>query len=96
MNLRRPFPLLLLSLTLLAGATACDRVSVSVSKPQADGSAEADRTREMEDKAADLERRATEIQNMEGSEQDKIDALNQLEKDRQELNDMSEGSSPGN
>jgi hypothetical protein len=49
---------------------------------------EAERTRRMEEKAAEIERRAEEIRNMEGSEQEKIDALNRLEAERRELNEM--------
>jgi erythromycin esterase-like protein len=53
-----------------------------------DSMSEADRTRAMEEKAAELDRRAEEIRNMEGTEQEKIDAVNELERERQELNRM--------
>ena len=92
MNFRRPLPLLLLSL-LLAGAWACDRThSGPPVATQGGGSAEAERTRKMDDKAADMNRQADSIQTMEGSEQDKIDAVNKLEQDRQQLNETAEGS----
>jgi hypothetical protein len=91
MNLRRPLPLLLLSL-LLAGAWSCDRTHGGPPvRTEGAGSAEAEHTREMEAKAAELERRAEEIKTMEGSDQDKIDAVNKLEQDRQELNDSADG-----
>jgi hypothetical protein len=93
MNLRRPLPLLLLSL-LLAGAWSCDRTNSGAPvATQGGGSAEAERTREMDDKAADMKRQADSIQSMEGSEQDKIDAVNKLEQDRQQLNATAEGGS---
>jgi len=92
MNFRRPLPLLLLSL-LLAGAWSCDRTNSGAPvATQGGGSAEAERTREMDAKAADMQRQADSIRTMEGSEQDKIDAVNKLEQDRQQLNDTAEGS----
>jgi hypothetical protein len=103
MSPRRPLSLLqslLLSLFLLVGTWACDRVSVSTSKddhaPQGHGSVEAERTSEMEDKAAEIERQAENLKSMEGSDQDKIDAYNKLQQSQQELNSMSEGSEGGN
>lgn len=54
---------------------------------------EGERTHAMEEKAADLERRAEEIRNMEGSEQEKIDAVNRLEQERRELGEMQDGGS---
>jgi hypothetical protein len=95
MNPRRPLPLLLLSL-LLAGAWSCDRTNSGPPVTREGGSSvESERTREMDDKAADLERQAESIKTMEGSDQDKIDAINKLEQDRQQLNETAEGSSEG-
>lgn len=94
MNPRRPLPLFLLTL-LLVSTWACDRMSVSVEK-QGSGSVEAERTREMEEKAAEIERQAEDLRTMEGSEQDKIDAYNKLQQEQQELNSMSEGGEGGN
>ncbi|HEY7213844.1 MAG TPA: hypothetical protein VIC28_04400 [Thermoanaerobaculia bacterium] len=54
-------------------------------------SSEAERTRKMEEKAAEIERHAEEIRNMQGTEQEKIDAMNRLEEERRELNEMQEG-----
>ncbi len=53
-------------------------------------SSEAELTRKMEDKAAEIERHAEEIRNMQGTEQEKIDAVNRLEEERRELNEMQE------
>jgi hypothetical protein len=84
---RRPF-LLLLSL-LLAGLLGACNLPASGPSPSSTGdSAEAEKTRQMEEKAAEIERRAEEIRNMEGTEQEKIDALNELDKERRELNEM--------
>jgi hypothetical protein len=55
-------------------------------------SEQAERTRKMEEKAADIERHAEEIRNMQGSDQEKIDAMNRLEEERRELNEMQSGS----
>lgn len=95
MNLRRPFPLLFLAF-LLAGAFACDRTNAGPPvTPQGSGSTEAARTREMDQKAADMQRHADELQNMQGSEQDKIDAYNKLQQEQQDLNKTSEGGQNG-
>jgi hypothetical protein len=90
------FPLVLC--LLLAGSiSACDKLTASHDDDEAEVSEEAsseestieaDRTREMEEKAAEIERKAEEIRNMDGTEQEKIDAVNELEKERQELNRM--------
>ncbi|HEV2851971.1 MAG TPA: hypothetical protein VHC97_04130 [Thermoanaerobaculia bacterium] len=95
MNLRRPLPLFLLSL-LLAGAWSCDRTSagppVTAQGSGSDGgSTESQRTQEMEHQAADIDRQAQEMQNMQGSEQDKIDAYNKLQQEQQDLNQTAEG-----
>jgi hypothetical protein len=56
---------------------------------------EAERTRAMEAKARELDQKAAQIQNMQGTEQEKIDAVNKLEQERQELNRMGgDGSTP--
>ena len=51
-----------------------------------------ERTRRIEEKGAEIERRAEEIRNMQGTEQEKIDAMNQLEQERRELMEMQSGS----
>jgi TolA-binding protein len=86
-------PLLLLCLILALALWACSPTS---SKPDISGEeeaadeAEAERTRKMEEKAAEIERMAEEIRTMEGSEQDKIDAVARLEEARRELAEMEE------
>lgn len=52
---------------------------------------EADRTREMERKAADLDKRTEALKTMTGTDQEKIDAANQIDKERQELANQSSG-----
>lgn len=96
----RIFPLVLC--LLLAGSiSACDKLMPQDDEEEAESSeesssedsmSESDRTRAMEEKAAEIERKAEEIRNMQGTEQEKIDALNELERERQELNRMSEGN----
>jgi hypothetical protein len=89
------FPLVLC--LLLAGSiSACDKLTHhdddeaegTEEVSSAESSSEADRTRAMEEKAAEIGRRAEEIRTMDGTEQEKIDAVNELEKERQELNRM--------
>ena len=96
------FPLVLC--LLLAGSlSACQQIKDKLSNDEEqaesseesssdDSMSESDRTRAMEEKAAEIERKAEEIRNMQGTEQEKIDALNELERERQELNRMSEGN----
>jgi hypothetical protein len=98
-RVRRPLPWLLLALlTLLPAITlgACQMPGSSSGAAPAAGassSEEAERTRAMEEKAAEIERRAEEIRNMEGTEQEKIDAVNALDEERRELQRMQEGGS---
>jgi hypothetical protein len=88
------FPLVLC--LLLAGSiSACDKFTHHDDEAEGteeasseESSSEADRTRAMEEKAAELDRRAEEIRTMDGTEQEKIDAVNELERERQELNRM--------
>lgn len=56
----------------------------------APSSDEAERTRKMEEKAAEIERLAEEIQTMTGTEQEKIDAVNRLEEKRRELQELQD------
>jgi hypothetical protein len=97
-RVRRPLPWLPLTLLLLLPAVwGCDKLpgssgaSGSTGASAAAGSAgEAERTRAMEEKAAEIERMAEEIRTMEGSEQEKIDAVNRLDEARRELERMQE------
>jgi hypothetical protein len=88
----RRLPALLLGAGLaLAGC----QMPASSPAPSAAGSAsEAEKTRKMEEKAAEIERKAAEIQTMTGSDQEKMDAVNELEKERRELQAMSEERGP--
>jgi hypothetical protein len=92
---RRPWTALSILTLLLALSWGCQLPGGSSGTASDSSSAgdEAERTREMEEKAAEIERRAEEIRTMEGSDQDKIDAVNQLERDRRELERMQEGGS---
>ena len=74
-------------------------VSASCDMPQSHGTSgtaatpsasEAERTRKIEAKAAEIERHAQEIQNMTGTEQEKIDAVNRLDQERRELQELQD------
>ncbi len=86
---------LVLSLIVLAG---CQMPSSTTSSgKEEEGTAassssegEAERTRRIEEKAASIARRKEEIRNMQGTEQEKIDAFNELERERRELMEMQE------
>jgi TolA-binding protein len=91
-------------LTLTSALAGCHRHSAAeppkaqAAEDEAQGAtrqSEAERTRAMEDKARQMEQKASDIQNMQGTEQEKIDAVNKLEQERQELNKMGgDGSAP--
>jgi len=79
---------------LLAALPGCQpgHTGDAASSPAAANStSEAERTREMERKAADIAKRTEELKTMTGTDQEKIDAANQLEKERRELADQAEG-----
>jgi hypothetical protein len=94
-RVRRPssWPILSLLLLLLAVSWAC---KVPSSAPSAAGSSsssstsESERTRKIKEKADEIDRKAAEIQTMQGTEQEKIDAVNALDKERRELTEMQE------
>ena len=85
-----------LSLIVLVG---CEMPSSTTSSGTGEEGAEsssssesqAERTRRIEEKAAEIARREEEIRNMQGTEQEKIDAYNELERMRRELTEMQEG-----
>jgi uncharacterized lipoprotein YajG len=83
-----------------AAATATTPAAAAPEDASAQGGSfqsEAERTKAMETKAHELERKAGEIQNMQGTEQEKIDAVNKLEQERQELNKTGgDGAASGN
>lgn len=85
--------LLVCLLGLLPVTWSCEMPHSGSSSSQASSSTEeAERTRKMEEKAAEIERHAEEIRNMQGTDQEKIDAVNRLEQERRELNEMQEQS----
>jgi TolA-binding protein len=88
---------LVLSLIVLSTALGCQMpasTSSSGTEEEDTSSAnEAERTRLIEEKAAGIARREEEIRNMQGTEQEKIDAVNELERERRELMEMQEGGS---
>jgi len=92
---RRPFlPLLSLLALLLPMGWACKMPESGSSSASTTSSVDqAELTRKMEDKKAEIQRKEEEIRNMQGTEQEKIDAVNELEKMRQELNDMQDSGS---
>jgi TolA-binding protein len=87
--------LVLVSLLLLPVLWACEMPSTggSSSTTSTTSSGEAEKTRKMEEKAAEIQRKEEELRNMQGTEQEKIDAANEIEKERQELIKMQEGGS---
>ncbi|HZF10208.1 MAG TPA: hypothetical protein VFE33_15575 [Thermoanaerobaculia bacterium] len=87
-----------LALLLFASLLACQPKQSGESAPAASSSSsstsstsEADRTRELEKKAADLDRRTEELKTMNGTDQEKIDAANQIDKERRELAEQQSG-----
>jgi hypothetical protein len=84
-----------LALLLFASLPACQPKQAGESAPAASSStsstSEAERTRELEKKAADLDRRTEELKTMNGTDQEKIDAANQIDKERRELADQQAG-----
>jgi hypothetical protein len=61
--------------------------SVGGGDAQAAGAqSEAERTRQIEEKARQMNEQANDIKNMQGTEQEKIDAVNKLDQERQDLN----------
>ncbi len=86
-RVRRWWPVL--SLLLLLPWAGCNMPS-SAPSPSAGSSAEAEKTKQMEEKAAEYQRHADEVRNMEGTEQEKIDAMNSLDQERRDLNETSE------
>ena len=91
---------LVLSLVVLSTALGCKMPSSTVASDTEEDAAaassesEAERTRRIEEKAAEIARMEEELRNMQGSEQEKIDALGRIEQARRELMEMQEGSNP--
>jgi hypothetical protein len=86
--------LAILGLLAASALTGCKRQTAATSTaesadeaaPAARGQSQAERTKAMEEKARELDRKAAEIQTMQGTDQEKIDAVNKLEQERQDLN----------
>jgi hypothetical protein len=94
---RRRVPALAVMAALAAGTLTGCQDHASFAPTGAAGNAstsssEAQRTQEMEKKAKDIEQQARDLQNMQGTEQEKIDAANKIEQQRQELNRQSEAA----
>jgi len=92
---RRPcrsssWPLLSLLALLLPLAWGCD-MPHSAPASGTSSSEAAEKTRKMEEKAAEIDRHAEEVRNMEGTDQEKIDAMNSLDQERRELTEMDQG-----
>jgi len=91
----RPLSWLVLSLLalLLPVAWGCDKLSGGSSTGAAgSGSAkEAEKTHEMEQKAAEIDRKSEEVRNMDGTEQEKIDAATSLDQERREAQESGNG-----
>lgn len=86
-------PWLISVLLLLPVAWSCQQSGSGApdsTAADADSESEAERTRKMQELADEIEREAEEIRNMEGTEEEKLDALTRLEEKRQELNDLAE------
>ena len=75
---------------LLPVAWSCNLPQSAPSSSQAGSASEAEKTRKIEEKAAEIDRHAEELRNMQGSEQEKIDAMNRLDQERRELNEMEQ------
>jgi hypothetical protein len=94
-RVRRPSSWLMLSLLalLLPAAWGCDRLGGSSgagAAAPAGSSAEAEKTKKMEEKKAEIDRKAEEIRNMQGTDQEKLDAMNSLDQERRALNDQAD------
>jgi TolA-binding protein len=91
-RVRRPPTWLVLSLLALVFPLASGCRMPSSSPPAGSGSSEqAEKTRRMEEKSAEIEKKAEEVRNMQGTDQEKIDAMNSLDQERRELNEMDQG-----
>jgi predicted small lipoprotein YifL len=84
---------------LLVALTGCQQHSPDATPAAAGASSsatsatsEAERTHEMEKKAADLDKRAEDLKTMTGTDQEKIDAANQIDKERRELAEQADSA----
>ena len=88
-----------LSLVVLVALFGCKMPSSTQSSSTGEeesaqaASSESERTRQIEEKAAEIARMEEDLRNMQGSEQEKIDAMNRIEEKRRELMALQEGGS---
>lgn len=92
MRIVRAFPALFLLLLPVVAGCQPQHTEVAPASSSSSTQSEADRTRELEAKKAELDKREESIKNMVGSDQEKIDAANQLQRDRDALAKEAEGS----
>jgi hypothetical protein len=90
----RRWPWLAVFLVGVAVSSGCDmpKSGGTTSASSTSSSGEAERTRKIEAKAAEIERHAQEIQAMTGTEQEKIDAVNRLDQERRELQELQDAA----
>jgi TolA-binding protein len=74
-----------------AGSGAGEESAASTTSSS--GESEAERTRRIDEKAAEIARMEEDLRNMQGTDQEKIDAMNRIEQARRELMEMQEGGS---
>lgn len=91
-------PSLLFAVLLLATLAGCQKHSPDAASTggatasSSSTTSEAERTHEMERKAADLDKRAEDLKTMTGTDQEKIDAANQIDKERRELAEQADSA----
>ena len=88
-------PVLILCLILVLALWACPPSSSSMQQnagSSATSTSEAEKTRKMEEKAAEIRRMEEDLRSMEGTDQEKIDAANKIDEARRELADMQDDS----
>lgn len=86
--------------TVLSTALGCKMpASTSSSGSEEEGTStssssesQSERTRRIDEKAAEIARMEEDLRNMQGTDQEKIDAMNRIEQARRELMEMQEGS----
>jgi TolA-binding protein len=86
-------PVLLLCLILVLALWACPQSSsMQPAAGTASSTGEAEKTRKMEEKAAEIRRMEEDLRNMQGTDQEKIDAANKIDEARRELAEMQDDS----
>jgi membrane-bound lytic murein transglycosylase len=87
---------LLSAALLLATLAGCQQhpqaAAPAAAATSSSATSEAERTHEMEQKAADLDKRAEDLKTMNGTDQEKIDAANQIDKERRELAEQADSA----